>query len=283
MKKNIREFIIINVGLMLISINVHFFLVPNSLAAGGITGLSVLANALVPSLSIGLIMLCMNVILFIIGFIFVGFSFGTKTILSSLSLSGYVYLFGLFFPVAGPLGEDILIQLFIGFSIAAFGMALVFSQNASTGGTDILAMILNKHISLSIGKAVLLCDVMIAASSSFLFGYEKGMYAVFGVFLNGVIIDYVLQQFNGHKEIVIISEKSDEIRGFIIKILGKGTTVHYAKGGYSNNRKEVITTILSKKDFSALKKFIFHTDPSAFITVNDAKEVYGTRIAPHST
>ncbi|RBW70132.1 YitT family protein [Bacillus taeanensis] len=274
----LKEILLIHAGLLLIAMNVHYFLVPNSLAAGGVTGLSVLTNKLLPDISIGLIMICINLVLFIVGFIFLGFSFGAKTIYASFVLSGFVYLLDFLFPVAQPLGEDILIQLLIGFSIGAFGMALVFSQGTSTGGTDILAMILNKYVSINIGKAVLMCDIFIAVSAAFIFGVEKAMYGVFGVFLNGFIIDYVLQQFNNHKEIVIISEQSEEIRNYIVKGLGKGTTMHAAVGGYSNSEKQVITTILNNKDFSLLKKFIFEVDPRAFITVHDAKEVYGASI-----
>lgn len=278
MLKKLKEIAIINLGLLFITINIHFFLVPNSLAAGGVSGSSILINKLVPDISIGLIMLRLNIVLFIIGFIVIGFSFGIKTILSSFALSGYVYLFERLFPISQPLGEDLLIQLFIGFSFAAFGIALVFSQQASTGGTDILAMIVNKYFSVNIGKAVLLCDLLIALSSVFVFGVEKGMYAVFGVCLNGLIIDYVLQQFKMRNEIVIISEQSEEIKKYIIQVLGKGATVHYAVGGYSNDKKEVLTTVLGNKEYFKLKKFILHLDQNCFITVHDAKEAYGVSL-----
>ncbi|ART75293.1 hypothetical protein B4U37_04200 [Sutcliffiella horikoshii] len=275
MNKHLKTLLFLHVGPLFVAIHVHFFLSPNSLATGGVSGLSIILNDVFPMLSIGVLMLIVNLILFVVGFLLLGFGFGTKTIYTSVMLSVMVWLLEAFFPISGPISEDILIQLIIGQCIAALGMALVFNQRASTGGTDIIALILNKYFSVDMGRGVLLADIFIALSSILVFGPEVGMYAVFGVILNGLVIDYVLQQVNEMREVVIISSESDQIRSYIVGQLGRGATIHYAKGAFTSDEKEVITTILNKKDFSKLKKFIGATDQQAFITVHNMKEILG--------
>ncbi|MCA0971906.1 YitT family protein [Halobacillus litoralis] len=275
MLKKLWSFLLMNIGALGVAVNVHFFLSPNDLATGGVSGLSIVLAKVFPDMSLGLIMLILNVILFIVGFIFLGFQFGAKTIYASLALSFMVWGLEAFFPMEQALSDDLLIQLIIGQIIAASGMALVFHQGASTGGTDILAMILNKYFSIEVGKGVLFSDIAIATSSIFIFGPTVGMYAFFGVILNGLVIDYALQQFDNNKEIVIISRESDLVRHFIVNQLGRGATIHYAKGAFNQEDKEVITTILNRKDYTRLKKYMTDIDNNAFITVHSMNEILG--------
>lgn len=275
MLRKLLSFFIINLGVFCVAVNVHFFLSPNNLATGGVSGLSIVLNDLFPGLSLGLFMLIANIVCFLLGFLFIGFQFGSKTIYTSFAVSFMVWGLEEFVPMTQPLSNDILIQLIIGQAIAAAGIAMVFHQGASTGGTDILAMILNKYFSVEMGKGVLFSDIAIAASSIFVFGPQIGLYAFFGVILNGIVIDYTLQQFNDNKEIVIISQESDLVREFIVKELGKGATIHSAKGAFTQDSKEVITTILKRKDYSRLRKYISEIDQTAFITVHATNEILG--------
>ncbi|MBM7553715.1 YitT family protein [Thalassobacillus pellis] len=275
MLKKILSFLLINLGAFAVAVNVHFFLSPNDLATGGVSGLSIVLNKVFPDLSLGIIMVMLNIVLFIVGIIFLGFQFGAKTIYASFALSFMVWGLEAVYPIQEPLSEDILIQLIIGQIIAALGMALVFQQGASTGGTDILAMIMNKYFSIDVGKGVLMSDIAIATSSIFLFGPTVGMYAFFGVILNGIVIDYALQQFDHKNEIVIISRESEEVRKFIVDQLGKGATIHTARGAFNYEDKEVITTILGRKDFTRLKRYISGIDNKAFITVHSMNEILG--------
>ncbi|MCP3030199.1 YitT family protein [Halobacillus sp. A1] len=275
MTKKLLSFLLMNVGALAVAVNVHFFLSPNNLATGGVSGLSIVMNNVFPGLTLGTIMIMLNIVLFIVGFIFLGFQFGAKTIYASFALSFMVWGLETFFPMQEALSDDLLIQLIIGQIIAASGMAIVFHQGASTGGTDIIAMILNKYFSIEVGKGVLVSDIAIAASSIFIFGPTVGMYAFFGVILNGLVIDYTLQQFDNNKEIVIISRKSEEIQDYIVKNLGRGATVHYAKGAFNQEDKEVITTIMNRKDYSKLKKYMLAVDEKAFITVHSMNEILG--------
>lgn len=275
MWKQIKSFLLINLGALFVAANVTYFLSPNNLATGGVSGLSIVMNTVFPGFSLGLIMIILNILLFIVGFIFLGFQFGTKTIYASFALSFMVWGLETYFPIQEALSEDILIQLIIGQIIAASGMAVVFHQGASTGGTDIIAMILNKYFSVEVGKGVLISDIAIAISSVFVFGPAIGMYAFFGVILNGLVIDYVLEQFEDNKEVVIISEESDDVRSYIVEKLGRGATIHQAKGAFNREDKEVITTVLTRKEYTKLKKYMTAIDEHAFITVHKMNEILG--------
>ncbi len=266
---------LLHVGIALVTINIHFFLAPNQFAAGGLGGLTIVMHHFFPNASIGLLMLCFNVVLFGLGFMFLGFSFGLKTIYSSFMLSFMVWLFGEVAPMTEPLSEDKLIQLMVGVLIAALGLVIVMKEGASTGGMDLIGMILNKYFSIDIGKAVLFSDLIIVLLSIIAFGVENGLYALFGIVLRGVVIDYLIQQFSLTKEVVIISYKCDLIKNFIIENLGRSATVHEAKGAFSNEQKEVITIVLKRSEFHSLKKYINEIDKRAFISVHNMSEVVG--------
>ncbi|MBZ9686243.1 YitT family protein [Clostridium estertheticum] len=275
MKKIIKEYILITVGLALVAVGFYFFLVPNDLAVGGVSGLAMIINWYVPALSIGAIMLVLNVILFIIGFIFIGSSFGVKTIYSSLGLSGMIWALEKAFPMSGSITNDLFLELIFGILIGAVGMGMVFNQNASTGGTDIIAKILYKYFHLDIGKALLLADFFVTIFAGIAFGPKIGMYALLGVIINGFTIDAVIAGMNICKKIEIVSSRGADIKKFIIEGLGRGATLYAAKGAYTNEKKEIITTVLGKKEFIKLKIYIKEIDKSAFIIAYNVHEILG--------
>ncbi|WP_243387352.1 YitT family protein [Bacillus kexueae] len=276
MTSSIRSFILLNIGVILIASNIHFFLSPNQFATGGASGLSIVLHHFLPSLSLGLILGFVNILLFIVGFIFLGFQFGVKTIYSGMALSFVVWLLDVLVPIQEPLSQDALLQLIMGQTICAIGIVIICNQEASTGGTDLVAMILKKYFSIEIGKGILLCDFAIGIGAMFAFGVEKGLYALFGIVYIGLVIDYLMKQFNIKKEVVVISHKSEVIKEFIVEQLGRGATVHTAKGAFTNHQKEVITTVLTKNEYQQLKTFIRSHDDHAFITVRDMNEIIGT-------
>ncbi|MGJ7919893.1 YitT family protein [Neobacillus sp. LXY-4] len=275
MRKKLIGFIYLNLGILLVAINIHFFLAPNQFAAGGLGGLAIVLHYYIPFVSIGLLMAVFNIFLFFAGFAFVGFQFGVKTIYSSFALSGMVWILDKLFPLSGPLSDDKLIQLIIGLLIAALGLVIVFNQNASTGGMDLIGLILNKYFSIDIGKAVLLADLLIAILSVLAFGFEKGLYALFGIIFRGLVVDYLFEQFSIVKEVVIISNQCDLITGFIVKQLRQSATVHEAKGAYSNDKKEVITIVVKRQEYNQLKRFVHSVDKEAFVIVHKMSEVLG--------
>lgn len=273
--KQAYHFLILHVGIALVAVNIHFFLAPNKFAAGGLGGLTIVLHHFFPNVSIGLLMLIFNILLFGLGFIFLGFSFGLKTIYASFVLSFLVWFFGNALPMAQPLSDDKLIQLIVGVLIAAFGLVIVMKEGASTGGMDLIGMILNKYFSIDIGKAVLSSDIIIVLLSIIAFGIENGLYSLFGIVLRGVVIDYLIQQFSLTKEVVIISYKCDLIKQFIVTNLGRSATIHQAKGVFTNEQKEVITIVLKRNEFNSLKKYIKEVDQRAFISVHNMTEVVG--------
>ncbi len=273
--KALREWGMIHLGCFLVAAGITWFLVPNNIAAGGVSGLAMVLNRFLPGFPVGVLMIGMNLVLFIIGFIFIGFEFGAKTIYSSLFVSGAVWVLERFFPVAAPLSDDILVQLIFGTLLGATGMAMVFNQNASTGGTDITAKILNKYLNIDIGKGVLACDFFIVMAAGWVFGIRIGMYAMLGVILNGFLVDSIIVGLRINKYVIVISGFSEEIRRFIVEELESGATIYEGRGAWSGERKEIITTILNRRKFIRLRDFIRAIDPRAFISVNNIHEVLG--------
>lgn len=275
MKKKVKEYMLITIGIILVGAGVYYFLVPNNLAAGGVSGLAIVINKFIPSIPVGLLMLFMNIILFIIAFIVIGSNFGAKTIYSSLGLSGVIWFFERFYPVKSPVTDDMLLNLIFGILIGGIGMGIVFNQNASTGGTDIIAKIINKFFHIDIGKSLLLSDFLITLAAGFTFGFKVGMYALLGVIINGFVIDEVIQGVTICKQVTIISEKGEEIKDYIMHELKRGVTLYEAKGAYTMEKKEVLMTIISRREFIRLREYIKDVDNRAFISVNNVHEVLG--------
>lgn len=275
MMKSIKEYILITIGAMLVAASVHFFLSPSNLAAGGVSGIAIILYKFFPQIPIGFMMLVMNIILFIVGFIFIGNNFGAKTIYASLSLSGMTWILEKLFPMKGPLVDDLFIVMIFGVLISGVGMAIVFNQNASTGGTDIIAKILNKYTHLDIGKALLISDFIISLGAAAVFGPRTGMYALLAVVINGFAIDAVIQGFNTCMQVTIISEKGNEIKSYIINELNRGVTLYNAIGAYTGESKEVIVTVVSRREFIRLKGYVSMLDKAAFVTVANTHEVLG--------
>lgn len=275
MKKAVKEYFLITLGIFLVAVGIYYFLVPSNLAAGGVSGLAIVINKFFPSIPVGLLMLGMNIILFIIAFIVIGRNFGAKTIYSSLGLSAMIWILEKVYPISQPIVDDLLLQLLFGILISGIGMGIVFNQNASTGGTDIVAKIINKFFHIDIGKSLLLSDFLITLAAGLTFGPKIGMYALLGVVINGLVIDNVIQGLNVCKQVTIISEKSEEIKKFIIEKLGRGVTIYDGRGAYTGEKKEVLMTIISRREFIRLREYIKELDKRAFISVSNVHEVLG--------
>lgn len=273
-KKNIKDYALITFGIILVALSVEYFFAPNNLAAGGVTGLAIVINSLMPKLSVGTITLVVNLALFVVAFMFIGGNFGGKTIFASIGLSVVMWIIEKFFnPFA--LTTDLVIATSFGTIISAFGMAIVFNCNASTGGTDILAKILNKFFHLNIGKALLIVDIIITFSAALVFGLDSGFYAMLSVIILGITVDRFIDGFNSSKEVMIMSKKCDDIGGYILNDLSRGCTYLKGVGAYSGNDIKVIYTILSRNEFIKLKEFIKEIDNTAFISVRESYEVLG--------
>lgn len=273
--KKLREYGLITIGFVLVALALQLFLVPNNIAAGGVSGIAIIINSVFPSISVGLLMLIMNALLFVVAFIVIGNKFGGKSIYASLGLSGLTWAMEKFNIVNKALTNDLLLASIFGTLLGGIGMAIVFNQNASTGGTDIIAKILNKFFHLNIGKALLAVDFIVTLFAAIAFGADVAMYALLCVIINGFVIDNVIEGINNSKEVLVISNSVKEIGDYIIKELDRSYTIFHGKGGYEGKDKQILYTVLYRKQFIKLKNFIKDTDSKAFITVSDSHEVLG--------
>lgn len=283
MERNMKKFLSITLGTVIMSIGFYFFLVPSHLATGGVTGLALIIKSLLPNFPTGVFMIVINTILFILAFIFIGKEFGGYTIYSSFLLSGIITLLEIYFPNVKPLTDDLLINLLYGIFINGIGYALIFSQNASTGGTDIVAKIINKFTHIDMGKSLFLSDFVITALAGLTFGPKLGLYALLGILLNSVIIDKSIAGFNVRINMIINSEKNQEINDYIIHELTRGTTIYYAEGGFSKDEKTIINTIVTRKEYLKIKHFVKEIDPLAFISISFVSEVLGEGFSYHAS
>ena len=272
-KNKFREFTLITIGILLVAISVVYFFEPNNIAAGGITGLAIVINNYIPFISIGPLVLIMDVCLFIVAFLVIGGKFGAKTIYSSLLLSSSMWIMQKFLPYT--VTNDLIISTIFGTLISACGMALVFNANASTGGTDIIAKILNRFFHFDIGKSLLMVDFFVTLLGALTFGIDIGLYGLLSVIINGVVIDKIIAGFNVRNEITIISKSNKEISKFILNDLERGCTFIKGMGGFTGEDTAILYTILERNEFIKLKQHISNIDNNAFITVGEVHEVMG--------
>ncbi|WP_308779460.1 YitT family protein [uncultured Clostridium sp.] len=274
MKEGLREYILILIGVFLVAISLEYFFIPNNIAAGGLTGLAIVINHYIPSISTGPLVFIMDLFLFVIGFIFLGKNFGVKTIVSSFSLAGMMTIIETYFnPKA--ITNDLMLAAIFGTFITAIGMAIVFNVNASTGGTDTIAKILNKFFHIDIGKSLLAVDFIVTLLGAVTFGINIGLYGLLSVIINGIAIDKVIEGFQVCKEVTVISTKSDEIGKFIMDELERGCTFLKGVGGFSGKDTYILYAVLGRNEFIKLKQYISKIDPKAFITVGEVHEVMG--------
>lgn len=280
MKSLIKDYIIITLGVIIVALGLNFFLIPADLAVGGVTGFAMVVNNVLPILSVGSIMFITNIVLFIVGFILIGPQFGAKTIYASFTLSGVIWIIEKVYKISSPLVNDMLLNLFFGILISGIGMAIVFYQNASTGGTDIIAKIINKFFHVDIGKALLMSDFIITLFAGITFGLELGLYALLGVIMNAFIIDNVIEGLDLKISVSIITSQPDKIKYFINSALERGATVYHAEGSFTKEDRPVITTVMNKKEFIKLKIFIKNSDENAFVMASNIREVMGRGFHP---
>lgn len=270
----LRDFILITIGILLVAFSLEYFYIPARIAAGGVTGIAIILNSFIPSLPVGAIILVLNLILFATAFLTIGGGFGAKTIYASYGLSLAMWAMeAVFKPQA--LTDDLFINAAVGTIIVAIGMAMVFNSGASTGGTDILAKILNRYFHLDIGKSLLIVDFIVGLGGIMTFGIRIGLYAMLCIIINGTLIDRLIDGLNTSKELMVISRNEEDIIRFIIKDLDRSCTVLTGYGGYTGEGTSVLYVVLNWREYIRLREYIREIDPRAFISVNDVHEVLG--------
>lgn len=273
-KQMIKEYLLIAIGTFIVTMGVYYFMVPQNLATGGVSGLTIVLNNYIP-LPISAINFILNAILLIIGFIFIGKDFGGKTIFSVGMFTFFMFIMENLFPATKPVTNEILLNLMCGIIITAMGLSIVFNQNSSTGGTDIIAKILNKYFNLDMGMGLMAADIIVVIFAFFTYGIEIGIIGAFGWFLNGLVVNYFINGFSIKREVVIITRKPLDTKKFIFSKIDRGVTVYKAEGGYTNEHKDIIVTIVAKNEYFILKKELKNIDPEAFVIVRNVFEVIG--------
>ncbi len=276
MKANWNRFVMVNFGVLVMALGLYFFLIPSNLAVGGVTGLAMVIQTFIPSVNLGLLMLIFNAILFLIAFMVIGKEFGGYTIYCSLFLSVVIGVFEHLVPMATPLVNDVFLNLMYGILIQGLGMGIIFYQNASTGGTDIVAKIINKYTSIELGKSLFLSDAIITLLAGISFGLELGLYAFIGILINGLVIDKVISGLDSRIQAIIISDEFKCITRYIQSDLDRGVTYLSGYGGYTLEDKSIISVVLTKREYLQLKKEIRRIDGNAFMIMNTVFEVIGT-------
>lgn len=273
-KKLVSDYLLVTFATGVIAASVYFFMLPSNLAVGSISGLSLVLSNFIP-LRISVITFILNAILLVIGFIFIGRDFGAKTIYSTFLMSGYLYIFEIFFPMDKPFTDDPFLELVCYLLILGVGQALLFNNNASSGGLDIIGKILNKYLHMELGKAMILAGMCAAITSVFVYDMKSVILSILGTYMSGVILDNYIAGFTIKKRVCILSEKNMQIRDYIVGKLNRGATMYKAVGGYNNKEQTEVITILTRNEYIKLMDYIHREDPKAFITVSSVNEVIG--------
>ncbi|MBO4860595.1 MAG: YitT family protein [Clostridia bacterium] len=274
-RKVITEYSLITLGTLLLAAGVYFFKFPNNFTTGGVSGISLLLGGIIPVVTPSTMVLILNVLLLILGFIFVGNSFGIKTVYSSLLFSGAMVLLEKFVPMTAPLTDQPFLELLYAMLLSALGSSLVFNMGASTGGTDITAMILRKYTDLDIGKALLVTDGVITAAAFFVFDIKTGMFSLMGLIIKTTAVDVFIENLTLCKYFTIVTTQSEAIAGFIMNELHHGVTIADAQGGFTHEDKKLIMVACKRSEALVLKRRVKKLDPHAFMFITNTSEIIG--------
>lgn len=268
-------FFLLNLGLIATAAGIALFKTPNHFAFGGTSGLSIVLATLFPRWNVGAFMWFVNAALVVLGFIFLGIRSMGWTIYSSFALSFYVSAFEYFIPLSHPLTNDVFLELCYAVILSAVGAAIVFNIGASTGGTDIVAMILNKYTSMPVGRALMVSDLGIVLAGAYLYGPATGLYCILGMILKSTVADSAIEGINLRKVCTVVTSNPGPVRDFIVNELHRSATMEQAEGAYTHEEKWVLTTVLTRGQAQKLRLFIHGLDEHAFITIVNSSEIVG--------
>ncbi|MBQ9544009.1 MAG: YitT family protein [Clostridia bacterium] len=273
-KKTVINYLLLTFAALLLGFANHVFKIPNNFAFGGVTGISIILAKFLP-VSVSTITLVLNVTLLVVGWIVINKSFAFKTVYVSLLFSGSLSLMENFFPLDGPVTDEPMLEFIFAVILPAFASAIFFNLECSSGGTDIVAMILNKYTSINIGRALLISDMAICVSGFFVYGVKTGLFCVAGLMMKSLVIDTVIESFNRCKCFTVICEKPEPICEFIHNSLNRSATLLDATGAYTGAGKTEILTVLKPRQAIKLRSFIKSTEPGAFLIITNSSEIIG--------
>lgn len=270
----VKEITVITFAMLIVSSAVYFFMVPSGIVVGSISGLAMVLSQLL-HMQMSVITLILNVVLLIVGFIFIGKEFGAKTVYTSMLLPVFLWIFERIVPVTESLTKNSVYDLAAYILIVALGQAMLFNVNASSGGLDVIAKIINKFTHVDIGKAVTIGGLITAVTSIFVYDIGTLIVSVLGTYANGIAVDYFIDGFNKKKRICIISDDFEKIQAYIMNDLKRGVTLYRARGGYNKTERTELVTILAPSEYKQLLAYLHKADYQAFVTVYTVNEVIG--------
>ena len=270
----IRETIVMTLCALLTAVGNHFFRFPNNFTFGGVTGVAVVLQYYLP-LSTATINFIISNALLVVGFLVLGKGFGLITAYVSFLLSFFLSALEKLCPLSAPLTDQPILELCYGIALPGLAAAILFYIGASSGGTDIVAMILRKYTSVNIGRALLITDFLIVLSAFFTFGIQVGLYSVLGLMVKSFVVDNVIESINLCKSFNIICENPEPICNYIMTTLNHSATVYEAKGAFSHRPKTVIITVMNRPQAAQLRKYIRSIEPTAFMIITNSSEIIG--------
>ncbi len=274
-KGSAKEWLLITAGILIMTVGIYFFKFPNHFSTGGVTGISIVLGHYIPSMTPATFVTVINVILLILGFAVFGKSFGIRTVYASLLMSGVLRLLEIVCPMDAPMTTQPLVELMFAVGLPAVGSAILFNVDASSGGTDIVAMILRKYTSLNIGIALLCTDTVITLSACVAFGMETGLFSVLGLIIKALFVDLVMDNLQVKKCFQIITSDPEPIEDYITRELHRGATQLHGEGVYTHEGKTVLMTVVNRHEAIKLRNFIKANDPGAFMIITSSTEIIG--------
>ena len=265
-KSILIEINILTIAIAIIAVAVYFFLVPSHTSISSMSGLGIVLSNFVP-LPLSAITMILNVVLLIIGFFTCGKEFGLKTVYTSVMLPVFLGIFENIFPNIGSITNSQELDVLCYILVVSVGLSILFNRNASSGGLDIVAKIINKYFHMELGKAMSLSGMCVALSAALVYDKKTVVLSVLGTYFNGIVLDHFIFDHNIKRRVCIITKKEEELRQFIVRDLHSGATIYEAIGAYNMEKRNEIITIVDKGEYQKLMKYINQEDPEAFITV----------------
>ena len=265
-KSILIEINILTIAIAVIAVAVYFFLVPSHTSISSMSGLGIVLSNFVP-LPLSAITMILNVVLLIIGFFTCGKEFGLKTVYTSVMLPVFLGIFENIFPNIGSITDSQELDVLCYILVVSVGLSILFNRNASSGGLDIVAKIINKYFHMELGKAMSLSGMCVALSAALVYDKKTVVLSVLGTYFNGIVLDHFIFDHNIKRRVCIITKKEEELRQFIVRDLHSGATIYEAIGAYNMEKRKEIITIVDKGEYQKLMKYINQEDPEAFITV----------------
>lgn len=274
MKSKLKNFSLLTISTLIMAVGIYFFKFANNFTFGGITGIAVLVAKFLP-ISASDFSFVVNILLLIIGWIVLGKSFAEKTAYSTILLSVSLSLLERIYPMSHPLTNEPLLELIFAILLPALGSAILFNIGASSGGTDVIAMILKKYTSVDIGKGLMISDLIFTLAGFLVFNVKTGLYSLFGLIMRSALIDNFIESFNRSKYFHVVTSNATCICDFIQNDLQRGATIVNVTGAFTGDDKYIILTVLSPSQAVKLRNFIKEQDPKAFLLVSNTSEIIG--------